>query len=150
MAVVAGQAPDLFGAGVIGSQSEQRSLSLVAGSLVQKPGNPEIEEHGLARQIHQNVGRLEVPMDHETSVRIGDGVTDLTEESADLIAVEMPGFAPNVNGRALDILHDEVRDTLFGSTAIDQTGDIGVVEVGQDLALPQEAIDGGSLRAFTT
>ena len=40
---------------------------------------------------------------------------------------------------ALDVLHGEVRLPLGGHAAVEQPGDVGVAEPGQDLPLGEEA-----------
>ena len=46
-------------------------------------------------------------------------------------------------GHPFDVFHDQVGDAVFGHPAVQQAGDVGVVEVGQDLALLAKAGDDG-------
>src|ERR1051325_6761343 len=45
------------------------------------------------------------------------------------------------NRLAVDVFHDQVRQTLGCGAAVQQASDVGMVEAGQDLALPPEAPD---------
>src|SRR5271169_1392015 len=45
-----------------------------------------------------------------------------------------------INVYTLNILHDEVRQTLRSSTAVNESRDIGMVEICQDLTFGAEAI----------
>ncbi len=45
-----------------------------------------------------------------------------------------------IDGLALDELHHEIRQSLRGGAAVEQSGDIGMLEARQDLALIAEAL----------
>ena len=45
-------------------------------------------------------------------------------------------------GCALDVLHDEVGAAVVGGAAVEEPGDVGVVEAGEDLPLVAEAARG--------
>ena len=63
------------------------------------------------------------------------------------MAEQGAGFAgrmaagPGVDGLPLDQLHDEIGCPVFGGAGVNQTADVGVIEVGEDLALALEAFD---------
>src|SRR5262249_35165782 len=48
-------------------------------------------------------------------------------------------LAPDVDWNARDILQHDVWRALFGSAAVEEAGDIGVFQMGQDLALVAES-----------
>jgi hypothetical protein len=46
-------------------------------------------------------------------------------------------------GSAVDVLHDEVRIALFAEAAVEQGGDVGMLQPRQDLPLAQETFARG-------
>ena len=46
-----------------------------------------------------------------------------------------------VDGRAFDQLHHEVRNAFVGGAAVQQAGDVGMIEAGKNLALVTEAFE---------
>src|SRR5436853_635921 len=57
----------------------------------------------------------------------------LDREVVDLTILRDPG--------ALDVLHDDVRKAFLGRTAVEQTGDVWMMKIGQCLALAAEALE---------
>jgi hypothetical protein len=46
-----------------------------------------------------------------------------------------------LDGYSVDILHGEPRHTVFGSAGVEHPRDVRVIETGQDVPLPYEAVD---------
>ena len=68
-----------------------------------------------------------------------DGSAHLAEQGEPLGDGEVPLGAEVVDGRALDVVHDEVGQPLLGGPAVEQPCDVRMVEGGQDLTLVAEA-----------
>ena len=77
-------APDLFGARVRGSHhvhpGRRRRRLERQGVRVQELGDPEVQQLGSSVGGHQDVGRLEVPVDHQVLVGVLHGRADRPEE----------------------------------------------------------------------
>ena len=75
----------------------------------------------------------------EVLVRILDGGADRPEEPQPLGGRQSLVVAVAVNGLPLDVLHHEVGQPLVGRAAVEQAGDVRVVQGGEYLALISEA-----------
>ena len=117
-----------------------RANSVLVG--IEELGDPEIEQLRDAVGGDQDVARLEVAVDDQVLVGEVDRRADLPEE---LAAARWVGsfrvVAILVDRLPLDVLHDEVGAAVLGGAAVEQLGDVRVVEVGEDLALGAEAAD---------
>ena len=120
------------------------TAGLVGG--VKQFGDPEVEElrarpAGLVLG-HEDVRRLEVAVDDEAPVCGAHSRADLGEEAEPVLNGEPPPVAVGRDGLALDELHREVRPPVeapaLGDAAVEEAGDVGVVEAGEDLALLAE------------
>ena len=112
---------------------------------LQELGDAEVQE--LRRTVggDQDVGRLEVAVDGEVPVGEVDRPADRPHQ-VDAIAQRHPvDAAVLVDGQTVDVLHDEVRPPVVGAAAVEQAGDVRVVEARQDLPLlahPGEDVPG--------
>ena len=77
-------------------------------------------------------------MDDEVAVRVGDRVADGPEELQTLSDREASLLAEGRHRHALHVLHDEVRNAFVGDAAVVEVGDVGVVQLREDLALAPE------------
>ena len=80
-------------------------------------------------------------MDDQVLVGEVDGRADLPEELEPLVGRQLPLVAILVDRLPLDILHDEVGTAILGGAAVEQLGDVRMVQVSEDLALGAEAAD---------
>ncbi len=80
-------------------------------------------------------------MNHQVAMRIGYRLADLLEKPAAFAHAEAALLAVLLDGPALHELHDEPRAAIGGSSAVEQTGDVGVIERGQDAALMAETLE---------
>ena len=70
-----------------------------------------------------------------------DGVADVLKQPQAVIDRE-PVFVAVLGQRhPVDVLHDEVRQAVFGRAAIEQAGDMGMLECREDLAFGTEAVE---------
>ena len=80
-------------------------------------------------------------MDHQVLVRVVDGGADGEEEIHALADGKPVGIAVLIDRGAGDEVHHEIGAAVGGGAAIQELGDIGVIEVGQNLALGIEAFE---------
>ena len=102
---------------------------------------PKSSSFGTPSGGHQDVAGLEVAVDDQVLVGEVDGRADLPEELQALAHRQLPVVAVLVDRPPLDVLHDEVGAAVLGGAAVEQLGDVRMVEVGEDLALGAEAAD---------
>src|SRR5262245_32924678 len=87
---------------------------------------------------HENVARLEIPMDNQISVRDIDGRTNGAEQLDARSDGERIRGAILVNRHTLDVFHYEVGDAVFGGAGVHQARDVRVLESGEDLPFISE------------
>src|SRR5579864_4642534 len=133
---------DLLGTAVIRRHDAHNGLRHRAahtGFGIEQLGDAEIEQLRYAILVHQNVPRFQVAMHDQVAMRAGDGLTDLQKETQPSSEVEPSVLTVDVQRLTLDILHHQEGATIRRGAAVQQTADIRVVEIGQDLALMTEA-----------
>ena len=108
-------------------------------AALQLLGDAEVQQLDPAVAVHQQVGGLEVAVHHQVAVRVADRVQHLQEQHHALAQAQLARVAPAVDRHAVDPLHHEIRLALCADAAVQQGGDIGMLQAGQDLALAQEA-----------
>src|SRR5690348_18458793 len=81
-------------------------------------------------------------MHYQVLMCVLNGGTDRTKQSQAGSRTETPDSAIICNGLTLDILQHEIRQAIGGSTAIEQPGDVRVLQPRQDLALNPKLVDG--------
>jgi hypothetical protein len=62
---------DLFGAGIVWGEQPFHGLCRVTG-FIEHFGNAEVEELGLAGSVYEDIGRLEIAVNDQLSMRISD------------------------------------------------------------------------------
>jgi hypothetical protein len=103
-------------------------------------GDSEIEQLDGAIGGYQDVSRLEVAMDHQAAVSVQNGSADALHESQAVGDGERLLLNVLGDGAAFDILHHQVGNAV-DSSAVEEAGDIGVFEVGENLAFGSKAGD---------
>ena len=73
------------------------------------------------------------------------GADDAKELEA-LAHRQVATVAVAVERLALDVLHDEVGQPVVGGAAVEQPGDVGMLEAGQDLPLAAKVTDASRRR----
>jgi len=104
-------------------------------------GDAEIEEFYGAILFDEDVAGFEIAMDDEVLVGVMDGGAYGEEEAEARGDIEFVVVAVFVDGDALDVLHDEVREAFGGGSTVEEEGDVGVIEVGEDLTFAAEAFE---------
>ena len=92
-----------------------------------------------SRARHQDVGRFEVAMHHELGVCVGHGCDDLAHQRDPRARAWRLRFAPAIEALAIDELGGEKGIAFSVVAAIDQVGDVGVVERREDAAFALKA-----------
>ena len=141
-----GRALHLLGRGIGGRHHGAARLGeggvvesvLAAG---QHLGDAKVEQLHLSGAGDQDVRRLEVAVHDEPAVRVLDGVAHRADERDALLDRAGVRVAVPVERHAVDVLHGEERLAVVGEAAVEQAGDVRVVQAGKDLALALEALD---------
>jgi hypothetical protein len=144
-------APELLRAGVFGGHGVEARPGPASGEVqparIQDLGDAEVQELDLPFRRggplgDQDVPWLQVPVDYPPLVGMLDRRARLDEKSQARLQGEAVHLAVLRDGRAPDQLHHEVGEPVRGDPAIQEAGNIGVVQGGQDLALgPEPAKD---------
>ncbi len=106
---------------------------------IQQLGDAEIEQFRYAIGVHQDVAGFEIAVNDQLLVGVLDGVGHLPEQFQALAYRQLVRVGEGDQRLAVDALHDDVRRTVLSGAAIEQTGDVGMFERGQNPALLQEA-----------
>ncbi len=112
---------------------------------VHRLGEAEVEDLDLSvgRELH--VGGLEVAVDDPLLVRGLERLGDLPRDGEGLVERERAALQPFGEVFALDELHDEGADAARLLEAVDR-GDVGVLQLGEDLRLALEAREAVGVR----
>lgn len=73
---------------------------------------------------------------------MADGFADVEEEVEAGAEGKAAGVAIGIERFALDVLHDKVGEAVGGDAAVEEPGDGGVLEAGEDLPFGGEAAAG--------
>ncbi len=109
------------------------------GLALQQLGDAEVQQFGLAPVRHEDVPGLEVAVHHQVLVRALHRGADLQEQAHAIAQAERMRVAPAIDRFAVDQFHREVRRPGIVHAAVEQRGDVRVLQAGQDLAFAQEA-----------
>src|SRR3970282_1264848 len=101
-------------------------------------GNAKVEQLGLALGRDQDVARLEVAVYHLVPVRVLYRGTDIEEEAQPRIDRQALLIAIPIDRRAFDVLHHEIQTAVRRDAAVDQRGNVRMLEAGQGLAVLEE------------
>ena len=80
-------------------------------------------------------------MQHQLAVGVMHRFADLPQHLDPLTKGRALFSAPAVDAFPFDDLHRKIRQTFGGSAAVEKTGDVWMVELGQDLALAPQAFE---------
>ena len=116
-----------------------------ARGRVHRLGQAEVEDLDLPVRRELHVGGLEVAVDDSLLVRGLERLGDLPGDGEGLVEGERPALQPLGEVFALDELHDEGADAARLLEAVDR-GDVGVLELGEDLRLALEAREAVGVR----
>ena len=111
------------------------------GVGVEQLGDTEIQQLDGAFLGDQDVLRLEVAVDHQILMRVVNRGADREEETQPFADGEAVGIAVFIDRRSGDEVHHEIGPSVRGGAAIQEFGDIRVIEVRQDLAFGIEALE---------
>jgi hypothetical protein len=78
-------------------------------------------------------------VDHQIPVRVSDCVQNLADKAQAFANGVMASVAKAIQVFAFDILHDQVRFALGGQPAVQQHRDVGMLQLGQNLALEEKS-----------
>ena len=126
-----GLAADLLGRGVLRRHRAEAGPREVGPVAFEQARDTEVEELHLGAALavdDEDVRRLEVAVDDEAAVGIGDGVADPFEEGEARVDTERPRVAVRRDRFALNDLHREVRPPVLGEASVEEAGDAGVGE----------------------
>ncbi len=134
-----GLARQLLGAGEVGRHDPRGGPVEAVAAGLHELGDAEVEQTRHPRAVHEDVGRLDVPVDHELCVRVSDGLANLAEEVEPLVDPEPVSVAVGVDRLAVHVLHDRIGDTLGGRAAVEEACHAGMLQARQDPSLVAEA-----------
>ena len=129
-----------LGRGVLGRERARARGAVLVGVrvLADEPRDSEVQQLHLAGGRHQDVGGLEVEVQHEVAVRVGDRVAYVEEEREPRPHVEGVLVAPAGERHAVHELHGEPRPAVVEHATVDQARDSRVVEAREDPPFRQE------------
>ena len=134
-------ATNLLGRRELGGHRAEERSGLVRRGRPQQFRDPEVEQLRLPVRGHEDVGGLEVAMDHQPAVGVRHGLAHPAEQREAFIEGEPASLAVRVDRLALDQLHREVREAARGQASVHQAGDSRVLEQRQDAPLFDEATE---------
>jgi hypothetical protein len=112
--------------------------------LAHRLGYPEVDHLGHRAPVvlgHQDVGRLQVPVDDPLLVGVLNRLAHLDEQPEPVADTQAAPIAVVGDRDTADQLHDEVWMTLVGHSGVKHFGDVRVVHEGEGLPLGLEPGD---------
>ena len=91
-------------------------------------GDAEVEELQRAIVGHQDVRRLEVPVDDEVAVGVLHGVAHVEEEFQSSLDRQATRVAVSVDRFSLDVLHREPGQSVRSHAPVEEASDVRVLE----------------------
>ena len=138
-----GVAAHLFRTGVCGRHhavvdvSHRHGVGRMAG--IEQLGDAEVQQLHLARRGDQDVVGLQVAMDDQILVGVMHGGAHGPHQRDPLGNWQPATFAIHIDRLAIDVLHDQIGRAVGCSSAIEQTGDVGMLQMRKDLPLGAQA-----------
>ncbi len=96
-------------------------------------GRAKVQQPGSAVFGHQDVIRLQVAVDNEMLVGKLDGLANAHEQRDPLGHGKTPIFTEAMDGNSIHVLHHQKQVAVGGDAAIQQAGNIRMLELGQNL-----------------
>ena len=129
-------ATPLLGAGIVTAQARISlgPLFLAVAGLNQG-GDPEIEQARRTGLIDQNIGRLDIAMNDQAVVGKLYRLADLAKQLQPCPQPKLLALAPGGDIQAPHVLHHQVGLTPRQGATVQETGDVGMTEISQHLAL---------------
>ena len=112
-------------------------------ALAQEAGDAEVEQLDRAVGRDEDVAGLEVAVHDQVLVGVLDRRTDLAQELEPRAQRELVRGSVVGDRTPVDVLHDDVGLPVGRDAAIEEGGDVLVIEVGEDLALKDKKIADG-------
>ena len=100
-------------------------------------GEAEVEQVRFTLDADEDVGRLEIAVDHTTPMGGADGITDLAEDLQGLNHGQFAAFDVFVQGPAVDAIHDEIVVSARAACVVNRH-DVRMLEVLENLDLALE------------
>jgi hypothetical protein len=144
-----GLAGELFRRGVVGRERRGSQFRCGPGNGIQQLGDTEVQKLHSPFRRDEDVARFQVAMNHQAAVSAGDDIAHFNEQSQPRAQVELPSVAELREADAFHVLHDHVRAAVGMHAAIEQAGDAGVLQAGEDFPLclkARDLRDGASLQ----
>ncbi|MEO7014588.1 MAG: hypothetical protein ABI127_09770 [Dokdonella sp.] len=89
-----------------------------AGIGLQRLSDAKIQQYDAAIAVDEDIGRLDIPMQHQLRVRIGNDVGHLAQQPYSIAQRELPRIGVHIDWLAHDALDDKVRRTILKHAAI--------------------------------
>ena len=133
--------PHLLGARVPERHGPQPQLREpgIGPSGIEQLGDAEIQQLGHAVAGDQDVAWFQIPVDHQVLMGEVDGRAHLPEQGQPLAKRQLAGVF--IDGPPLDVFHDEIGPAVLRRAAVEELGDVGVIEMGEDLPFGTEPPD---------
>ncbi len=126
---------------MLGGEQEEVAGRRAVDRRVEQLGDAEVEQPDVAFAGDQDVGRLEVAMHHQVGVGKLNRFAHREEKAESLREVEVPIVGVAGQRGAGHVLHHQIGLSLVGYSPVQQRGDVGMLEPGQDLSLGSEAAE---------
>ena len=128
-------AEDLFRARVLRRERGYASHRLArCVAWRHESSDAEVEELHVACRRDDNVPRLDVTMNHQVGVGVLDRAANLDEQRKTAIDGQPLLVAVPVDRPPLHVLHHQVRAFVVGASAVQEPGDVGMGQRGENLA----------------
>ena len=119
--------------------AERRPIT-VSGGRLEQLGDPEVQQLRCAVGIDEHIGGFQIPVQDELLMREADRAADHDEEAQTGVDVERAPVAVAIDGLAGDVLEHQVWHALGRCAAVDEVGDVGMHETGEDAPLGEETL----------
>src|SRR5260370_23086612 len=82
----------------------------------------------------KDIARLQVAMNNQVAMRVFNRGADLKEKADPVRYAELGGVAVAIDRAPIYVLHDEIWIAVGPTAALEQPGDVRMIELRQDLA----------------
>ena len=133
-------AMQLFGRCVFGGERTLAGTRVAGVVVLHQLGDAEVQQERVATGIDHDVRWLQVAMHHQLPMRERHRIQHLQQQAHPAAHVQRACIAPAIDAFALHPRHHEPRRVVFVHAAVEQAGDVRMLQAGQDLPLAQEAL----------